>query len=382
MQRRTFVRSGASAVALSTLAACARAFRIPLDAMVRPDASIARSLDPDGTWVDALAYARWTPSPHNTQPWRLRVTGPRSAEVFYDPRRLLPTTDPTGAFTIMGLTMFVEYLTIAARVRHLDVDATILEATLDYSAPRPQPFATLALRPATSDPSFDRQLILDRKTSRLPYDGTRVDAPALDALRAIAASHGHRVDASSDDEFVKWAIDLNRFTLFADLDDAPTRTELRRWIRTSDEEATNPGDGLWAHCMRFPGWLMRAFFDDHARWGRGWRARMSGQMLVNGMHGTRTIAWWQGPFATPADWIAAGRVMGRSWLELTRRGVQLHPFGSVITNARAHAQLRARLAADEGANTIWLLARVGRSATAPRSHRIPQADILVTGETL
>lgn len=377
MQRRRFLTHAAVASTLPALAACAQAFRIPLDDMTRPADGPGARLDSEGLWREGAAYARWTPSPHNTQPWRLCVRSARSAEVFYDPRRLLPTTDPTGAFTTMGLTMFVDYLALALRPRGFGANVTISERPIDYHASRPVSFATIDLVEATEAPLFDRQLILERKTSRLPYDGATVETEALEALGSISRAYGHAFDWSGDDDFVRWAIDLNRYTLFSDLDDAPTRTELRKWIRPTNEEAADTRDGLWAHCLRFPGWLLQAFFDQHEKWGRGWRARMCGQMLVNGMRGTRTVAWWQGPFETPADWIAAGHAFGYAWLELTRRGIQLHPFGSIITNPHAHERLVSRIGGSEGRSRLWLIARLGRSAVAPRSYRVAEEQLLV-----
>src|SRR5918992_215188 len=67
------------------------------------------------TWPDLLDLARWAPSPHNIQPWRLRPLGDRDAELLCASNRLLPETDPTGRFSYVGLGSFVETLAIAAR---------------------------------------------------------------------------------------------------------------------------------------------------------------------------------------------------------------------------------------------------------------------------
>jgi hypothetical protein len=180
---------------------------------------------------------------------------------------------------------------------------------------------------------------------------------------------------------VSWILDLNRATLFGDLDDPDARGELRKWIRCSDEEAAEHKDGLWSHCLRFPGWMLRDFFDDHESWGKGWRAALLGRLLVNGMRGTRTVAWWSGPFAEPEDWIRSAHVLGRSWLELTRRRIHLHPFGSIITNPQAHAHLEERLGSPQRPNRHWLIARLGRSDVPPRSYRVEEPAIfLAEGE--
>jgi hypothetical protein len=363
----------------ATLPACARAFRIPLGAMVAPDAGMATGSDAEGAWAAAAAYARWAPSPHNIQPWRLRLRSSTECDVLCDPARMLPVLDPTSAFTTIGMTMFVEYLGIALAPLGWRMQATYVDATLDPHASAPTLFARLVIERAASpaDAATDRELILRRQTSRLPYDGAPVAERVMQELAAVSAPYGHEFRWSSEDAFVAYTIDLNRRTMFRDLDDDAGRTELRRWIRTSDDEAHNSKDGLWSHCLHLPGWLLRAFFDDHKKWSRGWRARTCGNMLVRGMRGTRTVAWWSGPFATPADWRAAGRALGAQWLVLTRHGIGVHPFGSVITNPEAHADLVAKLGRAPKDTPLWLLARLGRSETPPRSLRRNEPSLFI-----
>lgn len=377
MERRRFLKHLGAVSAAPMLGACSRAFAGPARTAVMPEPGPGTTRDPAGVWREGAAYARWAPSPHNVQPWRLRVTSDTECELLYDPTRLLPTTDPTSAFTIMGLAMFVEYLSIAVGTRGYAVDAVYDAKPLDYSATRPTRFARLSLIPARNNERFERSLMLDRHTSRLPYDGRPVDEDTMEALARISREYGQTMAWSSNDEMVRWVVDVNRFTLFKDLDDAPTRTELRRWIRTTDADAGLKKDGLWSHCLRFPGWLLQAFFDQHEKWGRGWRARMCGRMLVRGMNGTRTVAWLSGPMSGPNDWIRAGTCLGRIWLELARRGVQMHPFGSVITNPEAYTKLVAQIGAPPKGSPFWMLARLGRSDAPPHSYRVDTQSIFL-----
>ena len=381
MERRRFLQSLAALGSVPLLSACARALGVPLAALAPSDRAAATGHDAEGVWHEGAAFARWAPSPHNIQPWRLRVVSATTCELLYDPARLLPQTDPTSAFTMMGLAMFVEYLSIAVGTRGYAVHADYVQAPLDYTVAQPTRFAMLSLVPARNTEVFERNLLLERQTSRLPYDGTAVDDSSIQALAELSRQYRHTFTASSDEELVHAMLDLNRFTLFRDLDDAADRTELRRWIRTTDDEAATKKDGLWSHCLRFPGWLLKAFFDEHEKWSHGWRARMCGNMLVRGMRGTRTVAWWSGPFAGPTDWINAGTLLGRSWLELTRRGVQMHPFGSVITNPDAHAKLIARVGAPAPDEHLWLLVRMGRSDAPPRSYRVDERSIFLDDDT-
>ena len=349
--------------------------------MARPESAPDAGTDPDGIWSEAAAFARWTPSPHNIQPWRLHVISATDAELYVDPHRLLPVTDPTSAFTIVGLAMFVEYLSVAMQRRGYALDAEYVNKRLDFVTTRPQLFARLTRKEFRGDATWDRQLILERKTSRLPYDGSLVDDDVLQRLTLIANEQGHTFSSSSDNAFVKWIIDLNRFTLFSDLDDDATRGELRQWIRTTDADAASKKDGLWAHCLRFPGWLLKDFFDAHNTWGKGWRADLCGKLLVRGMRGTRTVAWLSGPFDRPQDWIRGGILLSRSWLELTRRGIHLHPFGSIITNPKAHAKLQEKLGPQRDGQ-LWMLLRLGRSDTPPSSYRLDEHSIFISTSEL
>lgn len=382
MKRREFLRVTGLAGLGPLLAACARTFRLPLDEMSKSAAGPGADRDPKGLWVEAAAYARWTPSPHNVQPWRLRVLDSAHAELYYDPRRLLPVTDPTSQFTSVGMAMFVEYLSVAMSSKGYQVHPTYVGKPLDYSAKKPVLFATLELQPFAGGAVTDRNLILQRKTSRLPYDGKVIEDEDLQRLQTLAQASGHGFSWSSDPAMVDWTLDLNRYTLFEDLDDDASRTELRKWIRCSDEEAAAKPDGLWSHCMRFPGWLLKSFFDEHDKYRSGWRRNVCGRMLVKGMKGTRTVAWWSGPMDTPADWTKCGHMFGKTWLELTRLGINMHPFGSIITNKKAHARLDEKLGGEGKEGRIWLLVRLGRSDVPPRSYRVSEPAIFLDDKEL
>jgi hypothetical protein len=98
------------------------------------------------------------------------------------------------------------------------------------------------------------------------------------------------------------------------------------------------------------------------------------RLYLSTTRGTATIGWLEGPWATKEDAYTAGKMLLRFWLALTAHGLVLHPFGSVITNPRAHARLGERLGdVDE---TVWLLLRIGYSTEPPESARLPVEDVL------
>ena len=371
MKRREFLGK----VALGTGFTLLGARRLGAHAGPRAPASVAAR----ARWTELLDYARWAPSPHNIQPWKVQVISETEARLCYDPARLLRHTDPTSCFTIVGLGMFIECLRIAAAPLGYGLEvAHAPEPQLNYAATAVQLFAELRLVPLTGAPPADRELLRQRRTSRLPYDGRPVAPAVQQALGALAAAHGHRLTFAADPATVHFVLDLNRQTLFADLDDAATRQELGGWIRTTDEQAQARKDGLWSRCMGFSGRLMHNFFFHSERFRSAWKRAVLGKVYRHSMHGTASVAWLQGPFATRADWVRAGCLMQQLWLEMTRHGVYLHPFGSVVTNPAAHRQFLDHLGARPAAPPLWLLVRLGYSTEPPRSLRLDLTDILIS----
>jgi nitroreductase len=68
-------------------------------------------------WKTLLETAIHTPSPHNVQPWRLRIVSDESADLLIEKRRTLPKEDLTGSFIILTMGLFIEALTILAANR-------------------------------------------------------------------------------------------------------------------------------------------------------------------------------------------------------------------------------------------------------------------------
>jgi nitroreductase len=336
---------------------------------------MATNRDP-GAWRALVDLARWAPSPHNIQPWRLRIRSEQESELFVAGDRLLPDTDPSGRFTEVAMGVFVESLAIAAAARGLTLRPTYTHTPL-RPGPKPIPFGTLELRDAGADEHLAAELIMRRRTSRLPYDGRPASDSAMRVAAETAASARHLLSWSHDPELVAWTVDLNRDTLFYDLADPAARAEVGRWLRFSAEEAKLAGDGFSPAALGFPGWLLRLFFNLHVLLEAPGVRQLVQWVYARTMDGTRTIAWLSGPFESSPDWIAAGRMLVRLWLTLEREALSLHPFGSIVTNEKANARLQARLGRDDSQGKLWLIMRVGHSSIPPRSLRLETDELLL-----
>lgn len=334
--------------------------------------------DDQKIWSELIDYARWSPSPHNVQPWKLKVISKNEADLFYDPLRLLIYTDPTSGFTIAGMSMFIECLNIAANSFGYKVIARHEpEQRLDYSTKNMKLFAKLTLIENDVKEFPDRELIKQRKTSRLHYDGKILKADVVKSLASVASEYGFYFNYSSDPEIIDYIMKLNEETLFYDIDDEKSRTELSKLIRTTHKEAEEKKDGLWSKCMRFPGWLMHDFFFHHQRFDSKWKRKILSSVYLKSMTGTANVCWISGNFKTRTDWVNAGTMFQRFWIEMTKYNVYLHPFGSVITNPSAHEKFRLKINHDDSKGDLWILARMGYSHKPPRSFRLETKDILL-----
>lgn len=329
------------------------------------------------TWTDLVDDARWAPSPHNVQSWLVRPRSAVEAELLYDPLRTLPDTDPGGRFVAVGLGIFAESLAVAAAARGRRLEVGYDGAVVDSNAFGPTSFARLTLLPGPVAEDLGVELLRQRRTSRGPYDGRAVADEVLSELRSLARTYGHSVGWSHDPRLVAATLALNEDTLFFDLADPVGRREIGRWLRFSAAEAARHGDGFSPAALGFPGPLLRIFFRAHRLLALPVARGAVRRLYRRTMRGTRTIAWLHGPFDEPHDWFQAGRMLQRLWLTLTKHGVRLHPFGSIVTNPSANGRAHELLALEPGLGTFWLALRLGYSDEPPRSHRLEPERLLV-----
>jgi hypothetical protein len=330
----------------------------------------------DGIWRELIDDARWAPSPHNTQPWLVRVLSAETAEVYAPRGRLIPVEDPTGRFTTAAQGIFLEALDVAGGRLGLAVEAEPVFPSLGADAEEQPLVARLRLHHRDEPARFDAQLLRRRRTSRLPYDGRPVGEQTLAELSAIAAEVGHEAGFTSDPTFVDWVLSLNADTVFYDLDEDDRREEIGRWTHLSEGAAQASGDGFSPRGLGFPAPLIRLFFHRHGIFRPRLLRALARRLYLRSMRGTATVGWIAGPWSTPEQCLEGGRMLLRLWLDLTARGLYLQPFGSVITNPTAHARLAERLRVREDSREIWLLLRVGSGPEPPRSARRQLAEVL------
>ncbi|WP_285107725.1 hypothetical protein [Promicromonospora sp. MEB111] len=332
-------------------------------------------------WLSIVQDARHYPSPHNSQPIKLRPVDEATAELYYDLDLGLPAESFGIPFGHVCAGVFLESLRTVAEGLGYGVEETLDHGEMDFGGTdRLHHLGTVRLvpRPVSDDARARLDLFRSRQTSRRPYDARLVPDDVVAAATEVASAAGHTFRTTADRAVVRRLVHINQATLFSDLRNDAVYEEIMTWLRFSKDDARDRADGLSAEAMLMPGGLLRFAMGHRGLWDAPVVGGAIRAMYLNTMRGVRQLGWLEGPFARPADHIEAGRTFMRLWLELTAHGVRLHPFGTVITNPGSHEAFAREVAADEsGDRMAWMLFRFGYSKTPPVAHRRPATSMLI-----
>jgi hypothetical protein len=316
---------------------------------------------------DAIGdLARLAPSPHNTQPYRIRPLDERTAELVLVCDRLLPAEDRGNAYVLSAFGIFIATLEHAGRAHGFAVTVTP-RAELDGAAltPASGPIVVGHAELAATAPDGDARRLLElRRTSRLPYHDRAVAPATLAWLDQIVTQAGHAWVATTDPSQIARLLRRNAHAIVDNLQDPAECEELRRWHRLGRTPLY--GDGLWQAPMQQPAWQLRAAFTAPWLFTVEPVRTLAVRRFVHGQAGTRHVAAIGGPFATWSEQIAAGCLLFELWLAMAEAGVYMQPFGSLLTHPH-HAQW---VAADFGIAAPWLVLRFGYSNPPPAAPRL------------
>ena len=329
------------------------------------------------TWNELIDYARWCPTVHNLQPHLIKIVSETEAELYYNPKKLLPVGDSQSIFSTVAMGIFIENLSIASGFYGKKIIIEEILNPIDVNAKSNSLFAKLKIVDSDFKEPLNRDLILKRRTSRLHYDGNSISENTLSKLKNQTEAFDHEFFSTSDEDFIKSIIDMNQETLFEDLESKPMRDELDKLFRYSKDEAEAQKDGLWAKCMGFSGSLMKSVFNNHKKWTKGLRRNLLSHNYKNSFKGTSTICWFGGDFENTNDWLQAGRMFARNWLLLTQENAYLQPFGSLITNKNAYKKINQKFTQPSNNKKIWMIFRAGYSNEPTKSYRLSTDEIII-----
>jgi len=324
-------------------------------------------------WKTLLETAIHAPSPHNVQPWRVRIHSAKEADLLIEKRRTLPKEDVTGSFIILTMGLFLEAISLVAANRahslHFDLYQEPSHFTAEALERTNEPllkFARLKLLPGSQEPPvYPDSLFLERRTSRVSLLPDPVSAPSTEALKELTKNWNQRYEQITDRATIEKLLEWNTEALFEDLNSPAYHDEIVEWFRFTARSARQTRDGLDSRCMnasplsfwfaaRFPGLLKFPLTRPFLR--KLYRKQIG---LVP------TIGLIAGPFWAPEAAFETGRFLMRFWLEVARQDLYIHPYGNLVTNAVAAQKCLEQT----GIRDIWLIFKIGHSLQPPKSYR-------------
>jgi nitroreductase len=311
----------------------------------------------------AIALANRAPSVHNSQPWRWRI-GPSSIQLFADPARALPATDPEGRDL---------RLSCGAALHHLRVGLLAAGmATTVHRLPNPALPEHLAIvemhsgMPSPDDLALARA-IETRRSDRRVFSSWPVPEQMLEVLTRAAERQGARLTVLERES--------HRYAVARLVEHAAVEQALTPDLAEETAEWTGRGRGARegvpaANVPTQPEGTVpvRHFADGEQQ-----------QSLLGSHESDGTVlALLSTAGDDPLDQLRAGEALSAVLLTATRFGLATDPVSQPLEVPSTRAELRSAVLG--GAAAPQVLLRLGWapiSATpVPQTGRRPLADTI------
>ncbi len=312
---------------------------------------------------ELVRYATLAASSHNSQCWKFRFKE-RHISILPDWTRRCPAVDPDDHHLFASLGCATENLVQAAR-------ANGLHCTVNFQ-PRLEEAIEIELEPATAERSALFQAIPERQSTRAEYDGRPLPSAVLRQLEDIAKGNGVNVllltEKTAMEQVLEYVVQGNT----AQMNDPAFLDELKTWMRFSENEAVNRGDGLFSASSgnpTVPRWLgdllLRLFYT----------AQSENEKYARHIRSSAGIAVFVAEINDQAHWVEAGRGYERFALQAAALGVRTAFLNQPVEVQTLRPQFASYLGI--GNRRPDLVLRFGHGPQTPRSLRRPVDRVMI-----
>jgi hypothetical protein len=316
--------------AMAVLAGCSGS---PL---IEKDTGLSFGLD--GDLKEVLYYASLAPNGHNTQMWKVGVSGGGSVlRVYLDSSRLLPAVDPEGRESLISAGAFTENLCRALAAYGYDYTLSLAESadvranplvaqvTLGGKTGAPPDAASLALMEKRHS---EKGIFLDKAPEAQAVSRVLAAVNGAGGADADAATALYYEKGSAEFAYIKEkSVEANEIQA----ESAAVREELALWLRFSDEEAREKADGLPAEQLGLSGIVKKAYYltTDREKAAGEKFGKTSLKLAKKQLSGCTGFFLIQGGDAVRAH-IKAGMAMEALWLAAAAEGISIHPMSQAL----------------------------------------------------
>ncbi|HIA92316.1 TPA: hypothetical protein EYO12_04375 [Candidatus Saccharibacteria bacterium] len=324
------------------------------------------------------------PSPHNGQPMRLKTLDNNTYEVYFQKERGLQSTGVSLIFSFVTVGLFFEYLHQSGRALGHSVQAEVnLPEISKLKGTGLIRCGLVKIDWNTSSPDKQyKQALLFRQTSRKKYHAP-LSKEAIIGIESCIPTNMSLIQL--DKKQAHDAIWLNQRAVFDDMFNEPVRKELDHWLRYSKKKIIQTKDGLAYDCMELNGTLMK-FITNHPSFLRMPILKtLIKQYYLRTMKDNSCVFYIMAPFKTAQDSFGVGSAIMKIWLKIAENGDYLHPFGTIISNKKAHQDflnLVGKHNESKEESYLVFIFRAGQSKKPAQSLRKPwQEHLVINGET-
>jgi len=202
-----------------------------------------------------LYFASLAGSSHNSQPWKVVVTGNRLIFLYADTTRELSVVDPGRRELYISLGAFIENLTLAAGSMGYETNVK-LNDHLNNSLP----VAEIQLK-KTAPTGFDLHLIERRMTTRTPFKKDQIKGSDVNQIVSTDPLAIRYYSATTEEG--QFIADKALSSYIQQANNTAAQVELAKWMRFSDKDVKTKMDGLTTAGMQLnglAGFVVRHFY--------------------------------------------------------------------------------------------------------------------------
>lgn len=313
--------------------------------------------------LELVRHATLAPSSHNTQCWKFAIRAKEIA-ILPDMTRRCPAVDPDDHHLFVSLGCAAENVVQAAQACGYRASPRFEGGSAESVRIDLKPWKVVAT------PLF--KAIPQRQCTRNEYDGRPLTAEDMALLERAGNGQGVRVQLFTESDIIEKLLEFIVQANTEQVNDNAFVDELLKWIRFSEQEAVETGDGLFARSTGNPAtsrWIGQLMFDMF------FTPKRENDKCVRQVRSSSGIAVFVSESDDKEHWIEAGRCYERFALQATALGIR----NAFLNQPVEVPGFRTRLAEMLGLGRARpdLVVRFGHGREMPRSLRRPLQAVLI-----
>jgi len=314
-----------------------------------------------------LYYASLAGSSHNSQPWKVVVSGNRLIRLYADTTRELSVVDPDRRELYISLGAFIENMSLSAGSlgygSHVKLNDKSEPSTL---------VAEIQLY-KTVPTGFDLSLIEKRMTLRIPFSKSPVKVNDVNLIITPDPQKIRYYSGTSEEGHFIADKTMSAYTQQAY--NNATQTELAKWIRFSDKDVKEKKDGLTTAGMQIngiAGFMVRHYYKPEDS--------KKESFIKAGIGKTKKQALGCGgwiviiaPTNSVKEWINLGRIYQSINLTCTKLNIGFQPMNQIVEEEKIKNEVSKHLGIKQELMFVARIGYINRTPT-PVSPRRPVED--------